>query len=97
MPRPSRDNHKYHRLNIQMILSRIAALAALLISVGLLPAAAQENYEIQVYGSETVAPGNTMVELHSNFTATGSKTLIDGMAPTNHAWHETIEITHGFN
>ena len=58
---------------------------------------AQDNYEIQVYGSETVDPGKTMVELHSNFTIDGSKKVIDGVLPTNHAEHETIEITHGFN
>jgi hypothetical protein len=29
---------------------------------------AQDNYEIQVYGYDTVDPGKTMVELHSNFT-----------------------------
>lgn len=58
---------------------------------------AQENYEIQVYGSETVKPGNTMVELHSNFTFSGTKKVIDGMFPTQHALHETLEITHGFN
>ncbi len=57
---------------------------------------AQDNYEIQVYGSETVAPGRTMVELHNNFTFTGSKQEIDGVYPTEHAWHETIEITHGW-
>ena len=56
---------------------------------------AQDNYEIQVYGSETVAPKRTMVELHSNFTITGSKTFVDGMQPTEHAWHETLEITRG--
>src|SRR6266852_5562514 len=57
----------------------------------------QSNYEIQVYGSETIPRGVTMVELHNNFTATGSKKTGDGTLPTNHAWHETIEITHGFN
>ena len=57
--------------------------------------AAQDNYEIQVYGYDTVAPGHTMVELHSNFTISGSKTIHDGLFPTNHAEHETIEITHG--
>ena len=56
---------------------------------------AQDNYEIQVYGYDTVEPGKTMVELHSNFTIDGSKTVQDGMLPTNHAEHETIEITHG--
>ena len=38
------------------------------------PLFGQGNYEIQVYGSDTVSPGNTMVELHSNFTLNGSKT-----------------------
>ena len=59
-------------------------------------AIAQDNYEIQVYGAETVDPGNTMVELHSNFTIDGSKKMTDGVLPTNHAERETIEITHGF-
>ncbi len=61
------------------------------------PARAQDNYEIQVYGADTVPPGSTMVELHSNFTAQGSKTLEDGVLSTNHAQHETLEITQGFN
>ena len=61
------------------------------------PASAQDNYEIQVYGVDTVAPGHTMVELHSNFTFDGSKTYADGLNPTNHALHETVEITHGWN
>jgi len=59
---------------------------------------AQENYEIQVYGSETVPRGVTMFELHSNFTIDGSKPgSPGGLSPTNHAVHETVEITHGFN
>lgn len=56
----------------------------------------QENYEIQVYGSETVDPGSTMFELHSNFTFQGNKNSVDGLEPTNHQLHETVEITHGF-
>jgi len=59
-------------------------------------AKAQDNYEIQVYGSETVEKGHTMLELHSNFTGDGTKVISDGMLPTNHAIHETIEITHGW-
>src|SRR3954468_11150735 len=58
---------------------------------------AQDNYEIQVYGSETVAPHTTMVEFHTNFTIEGEKSVIDGQQPTHNAVHETIEITHGFN
>ena len=60
-------------------------------------ARAQGNYEIQVYGSDLVPPHNTMVELHTNFTFEGSKTMIDGMLPTEHQEHETLEITHGWN
>jgi hypothetical protein len=59
-------------------------------------ARAQDNYEIQVYGYDLVEKGHTMVELHSNFTFQGSKTAQDGVLPTNHQLHETIEITHGF-
>jgi hypothetical protein len=56
----------------------------------------QDNYEIQVYGSETVAKNHTMVELHSNFTFDGTKDTVQGVLPTNHMLHETVEITHGF-
>jgi hypothetical protein len=38
---------------------------------------AQDNYEIQVYGSDMVESGHTMVELHNNFTIDGSKTWGD--------------------
>src|SRR5580700_8025621 len=60
-------------------------------------ARAQDNYEIQVYGSDLVDPRHTMVELHSNFTIDGSKTMVNGVYPTNHAEHETVEITHVFS
>jgi len=56
---------------------------------------AQGNYEIQVYGSDTVAPGDTMVELHSNFTVYGQRLMILGVYPTYHQEHETLEITQG--
>lgn len=62
-----------------------------------LPLAAQENYEVQVYGSETLLPGRTMVELHNNLTIGGRKKESNGVYPTNHAWHETVEITQGLN
>ena len=38
-----------------------------------------------------------MVELHSNFTLMGRRYEIDGVYPTNHQEHETIEITTGIN
>jgi len=60
-----------------------------------LPAFAQDNYEIQVYGSETVPKGRTMFETHTNLTVSGSKQDVDGVAATEHTWHETFEITQG--
>jgi len=78
----------------------LAAWFALVLAAGTLLATsvfAQDNYEIQVYGADTVEAHHTMVELHSNFTFQGSKESVDGVLPTEHAWHETIEITHGFN
>ena len=71
-------------------------LACLVLAAGV-AAFAQGNYEVQVYGSDPVPPGATMVELHSNFTFQGSKETTDGTLPTNHQWHETLEVTHGFS
>jgi hypothetical protein len=89
------EQQEYPRLNRFRCILALAVLAALLLSAA--PAIAQENYEIQVYGSDTVEPGHTMVELHSNFTIDGTKQITDGVYPTNHAEHETVEITHGIN
>src|SRR5580698_9967624 len=61
------------------------------------PAQAQANYEIQVYGAETVGPQTLMVELHSNFTVEGQKETIGGVYPTQHQEHETLELTEGLN
>lgn len=55
----------------------------------------QDNYEIQVYPSQTVDSGITMTELHSNFTPVG-QAFSNGVRPTQSAFHETAEITHGF-
>lgn len=57
---------------------------------------AQDNYEIQVYGSELVPPDVTMLELHSNYTFDGQPGSA-GVLTSRHALHETVEITHGFN
>lgn len=78
---------------------RTALLAIVLLVASLVarPALAQDNYEIQVYGAETVPTGATMVELHSNYALSGRRTVEDGVLPTNHALHETLEITRGIN
>ena len=69
---------------------------AILTAIAAVPAFGQGNYEIQVYGADTVAPGRTMVELHSNFTFEGFKTSLQGMYPDEHQLHETVEITQGW-
>ena len=79
---------------------RGAALTLGLLPVLLLTSApcarAQGNFEIQVYGSETVAPGSTMVELHSNVAAQGTTRTENRVRPTQGAFHETLEVTQGW-
>ena len=82
---------------MKRLLAGVFVVGAALATIATPRASAQDNYEIQVYGADTVEPHHTMIELHSNFTFQGSKTTQDGLFPTNHALHETIEITHGFN
>lgn len=55
----------------------------------------QENYEIQVYGSQTQQKNSTIFELHSNFTFNGEQNVLKGVRPAYHSLHETVEITHG--
>lgn len=88
------------QMNLQgNLYKKIKPVLLIISSVLLLSniARAQDNYEIQVYGSETVEKGRTMVELHSNYTANGFIASEDGQLPDNHVFHETIEITHGWN
>lgn len=70
--------------------------AAVVCCLGACSAFGQDSYEIQVYGSETIPKGKTMVELHSNFTVEGEGKTVNGVLPSRHALHETLEVTHGF-
>jgi len=74
----------------------VVGWAALIFLMSRLSSGAQDSYEIQVYGAETVARGETMLELHSNYTFDGNRNVINGVLPNYHAFHETVEITHGF-
>jgi hypothetical protein len=74
---------------LQVALGFVACLVTV-------PAIAQDNYEIQVYSSDATPRGVTMVEIHSNFTVDGQKQVINGVLPSNHAEHETLEITQGW-
>ena len=71
------------------------ALATLLLLSLFLSASSQDNYEIQVYASPTMDKGSTIFELHSNFTFNGEKNIVEGVRPSSHSLHETLEITHG--
>ena len=74
-------------------------LVAALIGFSALPpqtAAAQDLFEIQVYPYDTAEPGRTMLEFHTNFTPSGTKTAEDGVFPNNQQFHLTMEVTHGF-
>jgi hypothetical protein len=42
---------------------------------------AQDNYEIQVYASETITPKTLLLESHNNFTAEGNTATPFGMLP----------------
>ena len=55
-----------------------------------------QNFEVQVYGSETLPPLKTMFETHTNMALRGTTRTVDGVLPTQYALHETIEITQGF-
>ncbi|WP_208645555.1 hypothetical protein [Mucilaginibacter endophyticus] len=78
----------------RILLTKLTLIFCLFLSIKQLKA--QDNYEIQVYGSETIEKGKTMLEIHSNFTLKGSQSVSNGEFPTNHVEHETIEITHGW-
>lgn len=73
-----------HKLSLLAIF-----LLVRIVSIG------QENYEIQVYGSQTQQKNSTIFELHSNYTFNGERNAIKGVRPSYHSLHETIEITHG--
>jgi hypothetical protein len=71
-------------------------LFSVLIMATVLSCMAQENYEIQVYSSPTMPKNSTIFELHSNYTLHGKKESDEGVFPNYQAFHETVEITHGF-
>ena len=54
----------------------------------------QENYEIEVYSSETMNKGIFSAELHSNYTPKGADPEND-VRPSENAFHETAEFIYG--
>lgn len=78
--------------NFNLLMRKLILPALLLLTLAL---HAQENYEIQVYSSPTMNRGQTIFELHSNYTFRGEKDIVKGVLPSYHSLHETVEITHG--
>ena len=74
------------------MIKHLTALSFIFFSIS---AHAQDNYEIQVYGAQTQTKNSTIFESHSNFTFNGQKQPENGVYPSNHSFHETLEITHG--
>jgi hypothetical protein len=77
------------------LLYLFACIAASVIASAA-PAVAQDLFEIQVYPYDTVEPGHTMLEFHTNFIPSGTKTTEGGVFANHHQFHITMEITHGF-
>lgn len=55
------------------------------------PALAQDAFELQVYDSQTAAPGQVGAELHVNNVLVGRREGEGGELPTHHVTHLTLE------
>ncbi len=55
----------------------------------------QDLFEIQVYEYETVGKGKWNLETHFNHITRGTKSFEGTVAPTNHQFHLTWELTRG--
>ncbi len=73
-------------------LARVAAVALAWVVLASAPARAQDRFEIQVYDSEVADAGEPGVEVHTNYTFQGRRTVSpDGELPTEHVLHLTFE------
>jgi hypothetical protein len=57
---------------------------------------AQDSFEIEVYGSQTLHQGEISVELHSNLNVESEETQTPGIYPSQHSLNESAEIAYGF-
>lgn len=56
---------------------------------------AQDPFEIHVYEYEQLPPGGFTLEGHFNFVGIGTDSFVGTVAPTNHQFHMTGELTGG--
>lgn len=59
------------------------------------PLAGQDPFVIAVYPVATADPGEWEVETYLNYTARGTTTFDESVAPTEHQTHLTFEVTRG--
>jgi hypothetical protein len=81
---------------MRTLLTRFGVCLAVLTVSRPSPVAAQDLFEIQVYPYETVQPGHTLLEFHTNFIPSGTTQTDGGVFANHHQMHLTMEITHGF-
>lgn len=81
-----------HRTKRRGVLAFLLASLPWLIAA---PAAAQDPFEIEVYGYETAGRGEWELETHLNYAARGTTTYDGGIAPTEHQTHLALELTRG--
>jgi hypothetical protein len=73
-------------------LARVAAAALAWVVLASAPARAQDRFEIQVYDSEVADAGEPGVEVHTNYSFQGRRTVSpDGELPTEHVLNLTFE------
>jgi len=81
---------------MRLICRSVVAALLVLSTMPVTRASAQDLFEIQVYPYDTVEPGVTMLEFHTNFIPNGTKTAEAGVLPNHQQFHVTMEVTHGF-
>jgi len=57
---------------------------------------AQDSFELEVYGSDTLQRGESEVELHSNFNVEAREPTNPRLYNLQHSLNETVEVSHGF-
>jgi len=78
---------------------RVALASFLFLGIALVVyptiARAQDPFEIHVYEYEELPPGGFTLESHLNFVGIGTNSFNGPVAPTNHQFHMTGELTGG--
>ena len=94
-----REGGLWRRSHALGLPGRVALVNLILVGVlffaGPTRARAQDPFEIHVYEYEKLAPGGFTLEGHFNFVGIGSDSFAGTVAPTNHQFHMTGELTGG--